>query len=60
MAISTDDVTSKKKNASHSLTAEEVTRSMRKINRSKSSAQHFLKEIGVTFSKTGKIHVRPI
>ena len=60
MTASTASITTRKKSASSHLTAEDVARSMQKINRSKSSAQQFLKEIGVTFSKTGKIRVRPL
>ena len=49
-----------KTNRSGTITAAEVAQAMRKVNRSKSSAEQFLKEIGVSFSKTGKIKVRPI
>ena len=49
-----------KTKGSGTITAAEVAQAMRKVNRSKSSAEQFLKEIGVSFSKTGKIKVRPI
>lgn len=46
--------------AGRTITAEEVAKEMGKINRSKRSAERFLKEIGVSFSTTGRIRVRPL
>ena len=42
------------------LTVEDVNRLMGQINSSRESAMQFLKEIGVTFTKSGKVNVRPI
>lgn len=42
------------------ITAEDVDRAMKKINASKKTALDFLKRIGVSFTKTGRVRVRPI
>ena len=61
MTAATDVLTARpRKHFNDTLTADEVARSMRQVNRSRRSAQKFLKEIGVSFTKTGKISVRPV
>ena len=42
------------------ITAEDVDKAMKRINASKTSALAFLKRIGVSFTKTGRVRVRPI